>query len=81
MRVTRIPIRGWEATKEELKRYLEWVKDRLTELSDEEIMRNEDLVRYVFNQVGGYAVLVTDETSISQRAGYAHCIQHAVSIS
>jgi len=50
---------GWEATKEEFDRNLDRVKEAIDELSDEEIMRDEDLVRHVFPQVGAYdAVLV-----------------------
>ncbi|SDY45694.1 hypothetical protein SAMN04487946_11663 [Halobellus clavatus] len=46
--------RGWEATKEEFERNLERVKEALNELSDEEIMRDEDLARHAFHQVGAY---------------------------
>ena len=44
--------RGWEATKEEFERNLDRVKEALDELSDEEIMRDEDLARHAFHQVG-----------------------------
>jgi hypothetical protein len=46
--------RGWEATKEEFERNLERVKEALDELSDEEIMRDEDLARHAFHKVGAY---------------------------
>ena len=46
--------RGWEATKEEFERNLDRVKEALDELSDEEIMRDEDLARHAFHQVGAY---------------------------
>jgi hypothetical protein len=46
--------RGWEATKEEFERNLERVKEAIDELSDEEIMRDEDLARHAFHQVGAY---------------------------
>jgi len=46
--------RGWEATREEFERNLERVKEAIEELSDEEIMRDEDLVRHAFHQVGAY---------------------------
>jgi hypothetical protein len=45
---------GWEATKEEFERNLERVKEAIDELSDEEIMRDEDLTRHAFHQVGAY---------------------------
>ena len=45
---------GWEATKEEFERNLERVKEAIDELSDEEIMRDEDLARHAFHQVGAY---------------------------
>jgi len=44
--------RGWGATKAEFERNLRRVKDALNELSDEEIMRDKDLARYAFRQVG-----------------------------
>ena len=56
--------RGWEATKEEFERNLERVKEALDELSDEEIMRDEDLARHAFHQVGAYdgpSVFLYDE--------------------
>ena len=46
--------RGWEATKEEFERNLERVKEAIDELSDEEIMRDENLARHAFHQVGAY---------------------------
>ena len=46
--------RGWEATKKEFERNLDRVKEALDELSDEEIMRDEDLARHAFHQVGAY---------------------------
>jgi len=44
---------GWEATKEEFERNLERVKEAIDELS-EEIMRDENLSRHAFHQVGAY---------------------------
>ena len=46
--------RGWEATEDEFQRNLDRVKEALDELSDEEIMRDEDLARHAFHQVGAY---------------------------
>ena len=46
--------RGWEATKEEFERNLDRVKEAIDELSDEEIMRDENLARHAFHQVGAY---------------------------
>lgn len=46
--------RGWEATKGEFERNLERVKEAINELSEEEIMRDEDLARHAFHQVGAY---------------------------
>ncbi|QSG13452.1 Uncharacterized protein HSBGL_4038 (plasmid) [Halapricum desulfuricans] len=46
--------RGWEATKEEFKRNLDRVKEAIDKLSDEEIMRDEDLARHAFHKVGAY---------------------------
>jgi hypothetical protein len=46
--------RGWEATKEEFERNLDRVKEAIGELSDEEIMRDEELARHAFHQVGAY---------------------------
>ncbi len=56
--------RGWEATEEEFQRNLDRVKEALGELSDEEIMRDEDLARHAFHQVGAYdgpSVFLYDE--------------------
>ena len=46
--------RGWEATEDEFQRNLDRVKEALRELSDEAIMRDEDLARHAFHQVGAY---------------------------
>ncbi|WP_257300565.1 hypothetical protein [Haloarchaeobius sp. FL176] len=46
--------RGWNATKEEFQRNLDRVKEALDEHSDEEIMRDTDLARHAFHQVGAY---------------------------
>lgn len=46
--------RGWDATKEEFERNLERVKKALDDLTAEEIMRDENLVRHAFHQVGAY---------------------------
>ncbi|WP_440992355.1 hypothetical protein [Haloarchaeobius baliensis] len=46
--------RGWNATKEEFQRNLDRVKEALDEHSDEEIMRDADLARHAFHQVGAY---------------------------
>ena len=56
--------RGWEATEEEFQRNLDRVKEGIEELSDEEIMLDEDLVRHAFHQVGAYdgtSVFLYDE--------------------
>ncbi|WP_115864215.1 hypothetical protein [Halorussus litoreus] len=56
--------RGWEATKEEFQRNLDRVREALDERSDEEIMRDEDLARHAFHQVGAYdgpSVFLYDE--------------------
>jgi len=56
--------RGWKATKEEFQRNLDRVKEALDERSDEEIMRDEDLARHAFHQVGAYdgpSVFLYDE--------------------
>jgi len=44
--------RAWNGTKEEFQRNLNRVKEALDELSDEAIMRDEDLARHAFHQVG-----------------------------
>ena len=41
--------RGWEATEDEFQRNLDRVKAALDELSDEAIMRDEDLARHAFH--------------------------------
>ncbi|ELZ28965.1 hypothetical protein C474_13724 [Halogeometricum pallidum JCM 14848] len=46
--------RGWNATKNEFQRNLNRVREALNELSDEEIMRDENLARHAFHQVGAY---------------------------
>lgn len=46
--------RGWNATKKEFQRNLNRVREALDELSDDEIMRDEDLARLAFHQVGAY---------------------------
>jgi len=51
---TELLDRAWSATKEEFERNLNRVKEALDELSDEEIMRDEDLARHAFHQVGAY---------------------------
>lgn len=43
---------GWEATTNEFHRYLDQVKTALDKLTDEQIMRNEALVRFAFRQLG-----------------------------
>lgn len=56
--------RGWNATKDEFQRNLGRVKEGLDELSDEEIMRDENLARHAFHQVGAYdgpSVFLYDE--------------------
>ena len=63
--------RGWEATKEEFERNLERVKQALDEISDEEIMRDEDLARHAFHQVGAY-----DGLTIFLYNEYANGIRH-----
>ncbi|MFD1687487.1 hypothetical protein [Halobellus litoreus] len=63
--------RGWEATKEEFERNLERVREALDELSDEEIMRDEDLARHAFHQVGAY-----DGPTIFLYNEYANGIRH-----
>ncbi|WP_327051935.1 hypothetical protein [Halomicrococcus gelatinilyticus] len=46
--------RGWQATTSEFERHLDRVRDVLDEFSDDEIMRNEDLARHAFHEVGSY---------------------------
>ncbi|MDS0300970.1 hypothetical protein NDI76_19675 [Halogeometricum sp. S1BR25-6] len=63
--------RGWEATKQEFERNLDRVKEAIDELSDEEIMRDEDLARHAFHQVGAY-----DGPSVFLYNEYANGIRH-----
>jgi hypothetical protein len=63
--------KGWEATKEEFERNLDRVKDAIEELSDEEIMRDEDLARHAFHQVGAY-----DGPSVFLYTQHASGIRH-----
>jgi len=63
--------RGWKATKGEFERNLERVKEALDELSDEAIMRDEDLARHAFHQVGAY-----DGPTIFLYDEYANGIRH-----
>ena len=56
--------RGWEATESEFQRHLDRVKAGIKAFSDEEIMRDTDLVRHAFHQVGAYdgpSIFVYDE--------------------
>ena len=46
--------RGWEATEGEFQRQLDRVKAGIEAFSDEELMRDTDLVRHAFHQVGAY---------------------------
>ena len=62
---------GWEATKEEFERNLERVKEAIDELSGEEIMRDEDLARHAFHQVGAY-----DGPSVFLYTQHASGIRH-----
>ena len=63
--------RGWKATKEEFERNLERVKEALDEFADEEIVRDEDLARHAFHQVGAY-----DGPTIFLYNAYANGIRH-----
>ena len=63
--------RGREATKGEFERNLDRVKKAIGELSDEEIMRDEDLARHAFHQVGAY-----DGPTIFPYNEYANGIRH-----
>jgi len=56
--------RGWDATKSEFQRNLNRVQEALDELSDDEIMRDENLARHAFHQVGAYdgpSILLYDQ--------------------
>jgi hypothetical protein len=63
--------KGWEATKEEFERNLDRVKDAIEDLSDEQIMRDEDLARHAFHQVGAY-----DGPSVFMYDEHANGIRH-----
>jgi hypothetical protein len=63
--------RGWEATKEEFERNLYRVKEAIEQLSDEEIMHDEDLARHAFHQVGAY-----DGPSVFLYTQHASGIRH-----
>jgi hypothetical protein len=63
--------RGWDATKSEFQRNLNRVQEALDELSDDEIMRDENLARHAFHQVGAY-----DGPSIFLYNEYANGIRH-----
>lgn len=63
--------RGWDATKSEFQRHLDRVREALDELSDAEIMRDENLARHAFHQVGAYdgpSIFLYDE----HRSGIRH---------
>ena len=63
--------RAWETTEAEFERNLNRVKEALEEYSDEAIMRDEDLARHAFHQVGAY-----DGPSIPLYDEYARGIRH-----
>ncbi|WP_254544637.1 hypothetical protein [Halomarina pelagica] len=63
--------RGWDATEDEFQRNLDRVKEALDDLSDEEIMRDEDLARHAFHQVGAY-----DGPSVFLYTEHASGIRH-----
>ena len=63
--------RGWEATKGEFERNLDRVKEAIDELSSEEIMRDENLARHAFHQVGAY-----DGPTIFLYTEHANGIRH-----
>ena len=46
--------RAWRATTDAFQRHLDRVREALEEFSDEAIMRDEDLARHAFHQVGAY---------------------------
>jgi len=46
--------RAWKATQAEFQRNLDRVREVTNELSDEAIMRDEELARHAFHQVGAY---------------------------
>lgn len=46
--------RGWTATRDEFHRHLDRAREAIEELSPEAIMRDEDLARHAFHQVGAY---------------------------
>ncbi|WP_254538721.1 hypothetical protein [Halomarina litorea] len=46
--------RGWTATEKAFQRHLERAKEALEEYDDEAIMRDQDLVRHTFHQLGAY---------------------------
>lgn len=45
---------GWKATESEFQCHLERVREALADLTDEEIMRDTNLARHAFHQVGAY---------------------------
>ena len=67
----RLLDRAWEATEAEFERNLSRVKEALENHSDEAIMRDEDLARHAFHQVGAY-----DGPSIPLYDEYARGIRH-----
>jgi len=55
---------GWKATVEKFEQTLADVREALTELSDEAVMRDEDLVRHACHKLGAYrgpSVVLYDE--------------------
>lgn len=52
---SKLVSQAWDTTKREFQRNLGLVKEALDELSDEEIMRGEELSRHSFHKVGSYA--------------------------
>ena len=67
----RLLDRAWDATEAEFERNLNRVKEALENHTDEAIMRNEDLTRHAFHQVGAY-----DGPSIPLYDEYARGIRH-----